>query len=135
MKLFAVFGCFKERFNGAIVEDGEMIATSFIATAVSAGQNAMVGINTANQAFLFSGSKKEQLNCVKPTAVTWLGDNEFVIADGRQIVFYSTRLQKQGKVYVFLSPLVSIENEMYCFSQLKLRWRSKLFPDQVICLV
>merc|ERR1711990_390968 len=36
------------------------------------------------------------LNCVKPTAVTWLGKNEFVISDGRQLVFYSTRLQGQG---------------------------------------
>jgi len=49
------------------------------------------------QAFLFSGSKKDPLNCVKPTAVTWLSKNEFVISDGRQLVFYSTRLQGQGK--------------------------------------
>ena len=49
MKLFALFGCFKEKFNSAIVEDGEMISTNFTATAVSASQNAMVGLSKTNQ--------------------------------------------------------------------------------------
>ena len=49
MKLFALFGCFKEKFNSAIVEDGAMISTNFTATAVSASQNAMVGLSKTNQ--------------------------------------------------------------------------------------
>ena len=49
MKLFAQFGCFKENFNSAIVENGEMIPTNFIATVVSANQNAMVGLSKTNQ--------------------------------------------------------------------------------------
>ena len=49
MKLFAVFGCFKEKFNSAIVEEGKMIPTNFIATIVAANRNAMVGLDKNNQ--------------------------------------------------------------------------------------
>ena len=49
MKLFALFGCFKDKFNSAIVEEGEMIPTNLIATIVAANQNAMVGLDKNNQ--------------------------------------------------------------------------------------
>ena len=49
MKLFVQFGCFKENFHSAIVENAEMIPTNFIPTVVSANQHAMVGLSKTNQ--------------------------------------------------------------------------------------
>ena len=49
MKLFVQFGCFKENFHSAIVENAEMIPTNFIPTVVSANQHAMVGFSKTNQ--------------------------------------------------------------------------------------